>query len=115
MLSPRTSTIMAPCSPTRSRSGSSSMLRSLSVRSPIYTCRMRAERETLLGLVAAAGERADELVDRLLEVLTPAQAVLWLQGSDPHLGGARPLDVLEVEGPNPLFDALGAFEQGAFA
>lgn len=76
---------------------------------------MMAEQETVLGLVTAAGERADELVNRLLDVLTPARAVLWLQGSDPHLGGARPTDVLELEGPDPLFEALDAYEQGAFA
>jgi hypothetical protein len=76
---------------------------------------MAAEREAVRALVAAAGRRSDELTDRLLQVMTPAQVVLWWQGNDLHLGGARPADVLQIEGPGPLFDALDAFEQGAFA
>ena len=56
----------------------------------------------------------DSLVGQILAAMTPAQAVLWLNGHDPVLN-ARPLDVYRIEGPDRLIHALKAFEQGAYA
>lgn len=56
----------------------------------------------------------DSLVGHILAVMTPAQAVLWLNGNDPILQ-ARPLDVYRIEGPERIIHALKAFEQGAYA
>lgn len=56
----------------------------------------------------------DALVGHLHSAFTPAQARLWLEGLDPHLG-ARPLDVYRLEGAAPVIEAIRAYEQGAFA
>lgn len=56
----------------------------------------------------------DALVSHLHSAFTPAQARLWLEGQDPHLG-ARPIDVYRLEGAAPLLEAIRAFKQGAFA
>lgn len=55
------------------------------------------------------------LVSRVLSLMTPAAALLWLQGSESFLGGARPVDVLTLDGTGPLLQALGALEQGGYA
>ena len=56
----------------------------------------------------------DAFTGHLLAAFTPGQAVLWLEGHDPHLG-ARPLDVYRLEGAAPVIQAMKAHEQGAFA
>lgn len=56
----------------------------------------------------------DSLVSHLLNAFTPAQARLWLEGSNAHLG-ARPIDVYRLEGAAPVIAAIRAHEQGAFA
>jgi hypothetical protein len=56
----------------------------------------------------------DALVGHLLSALTPAQARLWLEGQNAHLG-ARPIDVFRLRGSAPVIEALHAHEQGAFA
>lgn len=47
--------------------------------------------------------------------MSPGGAMLWLQGSDGHLDGARPIVVLQLEGSQPVLAALHAFEEGDFA
>lgn len=66
-------------------------------------------------LQACRGEGAQTVTNRLLTVMAPAAAMLWLKGSNQHLGGANPLVVLQLEGPRPVLDAIQAFEEGAFA
>ncbi|MEW1813027.1 hypothetical protein AB0284_20285 [Pseudarthrobacter phenanthrenivorans] len=56
----------------------------------------------------------DALVGHLLSAFTPAQAILWLEGQNPHLN-ARPIDVYRLEGAAPVIEAIRAHEQGAFA
>lgn len=63
----------------------------------------------------ALGRDGHALVNRMLSLMTPEAALLWLQGSEPFLGGARPVVVLALDGTGPLLDALGALEQGGFA
>jgi hypothetical protein len=62
-----------------------------------------------------AGPEGRVVVARLLSLMVPGAALLWLKGSEPFFGGARPIDVLASDGPAPVLEALGAFEQGAFA
>jgi hypothetical protein len=50
----------------------------------------------------------DALVGHLHSAFTPAQARLWLEGQDPHLG-ARPIDVYRLEGAAPVIEAIRAF------
>jgi hypothetical protein len=68
-----------------------------------------------LVLKVCRDEGAQLVVDRLLELMVPSVALNWLEGWNADLGGAQPKVVLELEGSQPVLDALQAFEQGAFA
>jgi hypothetical protein len=57
----------------------------------------------------------DHVLDRLLLELHPDQAGLWLTGANPHLGGARPIDVLKLRGAAAVLPAIDALAAGAFA
>jgi uncharacterized protein (DUF2384 family) len=57
----------------------------------------------------------DHVLDRLLLELHPDQAGLWLTGANPHLAGARPVDVLELRGAAAVLPAIDALAAGAFA
>jgi hypothetical protein len=67
----------------------------------------------MVARVAGPGGRM--VVSRLLSVMVPEAALLWLEGSEPFFGGARPIDVLAIDGPGPVLEALNAVEQGGFA
>lgn len=62
----------------------------------------------------AAGPAGRLVMQRLLSLMVPEAAILWLNGSEPYFGGARPIDVLVIDGPEPVLGALDAFEQGNF-
>jgi uncharacterized protein (DUF2384 family) len=67
---------------------------------------------------AEMGRRIVDLHDvltRILRVYHPEAAAMWLTGSEPLLGGARPIDVLAVEGAAPVIRAIDAIAQGAYA
>ncbi len=57
----------------------------------------------------------DYVVARLHESWTPEVAALWLRGSNAHLGGAVPLDVLKLRGAAEVIRAIDAEDQGAYA
>ena len=57
----------------------------------------------------------DFILDRLLLELYPDQVGSWLLGSNAHLGGARPIDVLRLRGPAVVLPAIDALVTGAFA
>jgi uncharacterized protein (DUF2384 family) len=40
---------------------------------------------------------------------------MWLLGSEPLLGGARPIDVLVSEGAVPVVRAIDGIAEGAYA
>jgi uncharacterized protein (DUF2384 family) len=52
---------------------------------------------------------------RLLLVWSGDVAFDWLTGSNPHLEGARPIDVLMIRGPSEVVAALDADDAGAYA
>jgi uncharacterized protein (DUF2384 family) len=56
-----------------------------------------------------------DVFTRALQVMKPATVMLWLVGSNPHLAGARPIDVLSVRGITPVIDALRAFSDLGYA
>ena len=56
-----------------------------------------------------------DVLTRILRVYDPDVAALWLTGSEPLLGGARPIDVLALRGAAPVIRAIDGIEQGAFA
>lgn len=57
----------------------------------------------------------DHVLNRLLQVLWPELAGEWLTAPNPHLSGARPIDVLILRGAGPVLHALDALDQGAYA
>jgi uncharacterized protein (DUF2384 family) len=56
-----------------------------------------------------------DVLTRILRVYTPQVAGMWLLGSEPLLGGARPIDVLVMEGAPPVIRAIDGIDAGAFA
>jgi uncharacterized protein (DUF2384 family) len=67
---------------------------------------------------AEMGRRIVDLHDiltRILRVFEPEAAAMWLVGSEPLLGGARPIDVLVLEGAAPVVRAIDGIMQGAYA
>ena len=57
----------------------------------------------------------DHVMNRLLIELYPDQAIQWMQGSNPHLNFARPMDALIVNGPSKVLDAIDALASGSYA
>lgn len=56
-----------------------------------------------------------DVLTRILRLYGPEAAGMWLVGSEPLLGGARPIDVLVTEGAAPVVRAIDAIAEGAFA
>ena len=57
----------------------------------------------------------DHVLARLLLVWSGDVAFDWLSGSNPHLEGARPIDVLMIRGPSEVVAALDADDIGSYA
>jgi uncharacterized protein (DUF2384 family) len=77
--------------------------------------RWQAGRESIS---AEMGRRIVDLHDiltRILRVYAREAAALWLVGSEPLLGGARPIDVLAAEGAAPVIRAIDGIAAGAYA
>lgn len=67
---------------------------------------------------AEMGRRIVDLHDvltRILRAYNRDAAAMWLVGSEPLLGGARPIDVLAIEGAAPVIRAIDGIGQGAYA
>jgi uncharacterized protein (DUF2384 family) len=67
---------------------------------------------------AEMGRRIVDLHDvltRILRVYSRGAAAMWLVGSEPLLGGARPIDVLVMEGASPVIRAIDGISEGAYA
>ena len=56
-----------------------------------------------------------DVLNRAFQIFRPRQAIMWLFGSEPFFGGARPIDVLARRGAAPLIEALAGIESGAYA
>jgi uncharacterized protein (DUF2384 family) len=56
-----------------------------------------------------------DVLTRILRVYDREAAAMWLVGSEPLLGGARPIDVLVIEGAAPVIRAIDGIAQGAYA
>ena len=57
----------------------------------------------------------DHVMNRLLIEMYPEQATQWLQGNNPHLNFARPMDVLVLKGASKVLDAIDALSSGSYA
>ncbi|HEV2639688.1 MAG TPA: hypothetical protein VGX23_31435 [Actinocrinis sp.] len=77
--------------------------------------RWKSGKERLSRASASAVVQLDAFLATMLSVFTPEQAELWLSGSEPHLGGARPADVFRLRGLAGVLPALQAIEEGAYA
>lgn len=62
----------------------------------------------------AAVTDLDYVLDRLLQVVPPKVASVWLSSENAFLGG-RPIDVLRRRGPRAVIDAIDALAQDAYA
>jgi uncharacterized protein (DUF2384 family) len=73
------------------------------------------------GIESIGSEMGRRIVDlhdvltRILRVYGRQAAALWLVGSEPLLGGARPIDVLVLEGAAPVIRAIDGIAEGAYA
>jgi uncharacterized protein (DUF2384 family) len=56
-----------------------------------------------------------DILTRILRVYGREAAAMWLVGSEPLLGGARPIDVLVLEGAAPVIRAIDGIAEGACA
>jgi uncharacterized protein (DUF2384 family) len=56
-----------------------------------------------------------DVLTRILRVYSREAAAMWLVGSEPLLGGARPIDVLATEGAAPVIRAIDGIGEGAYA
>jgi uncharacterized protein (DUF2384 family) len=56
-----------------------------------------------------------DILTRIMRVFNRDSAAMWLVGSEPLLGGARPIDVLVTEGAAPVIRAIDGIAEGAFA
>jgi uncharacterized protein (DUF2384 family) len=56
-----------------------------------------------------------DVLTRILRVYHRDAAALWLVGCEPLLGGARPVDVLIMEGAAPVIRTIDAIAEGAYA
>lgn len=56
-----------------------------------------------------------DILTRILRVYHRDAAAMWLVGSEPLLGGARPIDVLVAEGAAPVIRAIDGIAAGAYA
>ena len=56
-----------------------------------------------------------DVLTRIVRVYGREAAAMWLVGSEPLLGGARPIDVLVLEGAAPVIRAIDGIAEGAYA
>jgi len=57
----------------------------------------------------------NDVLTRILRVYPREVAAMWLTGSEPLLGGARPIDVLVTEGAASVLRPIDGIAEGAFA
>lgn len=69
-------------------------------------------------LSTAIGRRVldlDHVFARALQIFEPEVVVDWLEGTEPTLGFARPIDILNLQGCVPLLNILDRIEAGGSA
>ena len=73
------------------------------------------------GKEAIGSEMSRRIVDlhdvltRILRVHNREAAAMWLVGSEPLLGGARPIDILAIEGAGRVVRAVDGIAERAYA
>ena len=82
---------------------------------PAQVSRWRSRKEPIGAEMARRIIDLHDVLTRILRVFDREAAALWLAGSEPLLGGARPIDVLAIEGASPVIRAIDGIAQGAYA
>ncbi len=77
--------------------------------------RWGAGREPISGEMGRRIVDLHDILTRILRVYHREAAAMWLVGSEPLLGGARPIDVLVLEGAAPVIRAIDGIAEGAHA
>jgi uncharacterized protein (DUF2384 family) len=77
--------------------------------------RWMSGRDPISELTSARIAAVHALILRAHQELAAKNVASWLFGSEPLLGGARPIDALALRGAGPVLDALDGIEDGAFA
>jgi len=77
--------------------------------------RWRSRKEPIGAEMARRVIDLHDVLTRILRVYDPDTAALWLVGSEPLLGGARPIDVMAIEGASPVIRAIDGIAQGVYA
>ena len=77
--------------------------------------RWKARKEPISAEMARRVVDLHDVLTRILRVYGREAAAMWLAGSEPLLGGARPIDVLVMEGAAPVIRAIDGISQGAYA
>jgi uncharacterized protein (DUF2384 family) len=77
--------------------------------------RWSAGREPISGEMGRRIVDLHDVLTRILRVYGREAAAMWLVGSEPLLGGARPIDVLALEGAAPVIRAIDGIAEGAYA
>lgn len=82
-------------------------------RSQLNRC--RAGRESMSPELTRRITDVEYVLDRALHILWPDEVGPWLTEPEPLLGGSIPLNVLALEGPARVINALDGIRAGAFA
>jgi len=82
---------------------------------PAQVSRWKAGNEALSAEMGRRVLDLNDVLTRILRLYSPEAAGLWLVGSEPLLGGARPVDVLAMHGAAPVIAAIDGIASGAFA
>jgi uncharacterized protein (DUF2384 family) len=77
--------------------------------------RWRAGKEAISSEMGRRIVDLHDILTRALRVFDREAAAVWLAGSEPLLGGSRPIDVLVLQGAAPVIAALDGIMQGAYA
>jgi uncharacterized protein (DUF2384 family) len=82
---------------------------------PAQVSRWRSGKEVIGSEMGRRIVDLHDVLTRILRVYGREAAALWLVGSEPLLGGARPIDVLVREGAGRVIRAIDGIAEGAYA
>lgn len=83
--------------------------------SPSQTSRWASGEERPGAVAAPLLIDLEHVLARTRLIWAEPAASTWLTSANAHLGGARPVDVLRLEGPGPVLEALDAAAWGGAA
>jgi uncharacterized protein (DUF2384 family) len=94
--------------------GSNAVARLLDVR-PATVSNWKQHKRLIDGVHARRVVDLHYILTRAFQTFQPDTAMRWLGSNDPFLEGHRPIDILVLQGPARLIEAIDAHEAGAYA